>query len=56
MLLVALAQATQHLDGRLDIRLLDKYRAKAPLERGIFLDMLAILVDRRGADDLHLAA
>ena len=56
MLLVALAQAKQHLDRRLDIRLLHKHRAEAPLQRGILLDMLAILVDRRRADHLHLAA
>src|SRR5919199_639715 len=51
MVFVALAQAMQHLDGELDIRFLDEDRREAALERGILFDMLAVLVDGRGADD-----
>ena len=37
-------------------RLLDHDRLEAALERGVALDVLAVLVERRGADALELAA
>ena len=37
-------------------RLADVHRLEAPLERGVLLDVLAILVERRRADDAQLAA
>ena len=56
VLLVALADAHQDLDGLLQRRLLDHDRLEAPLEGGVALDVLAVLVERRGADALQLAA
>ena len=40
----------------LERRLLDHDRLEAALERGVALDVLAVLVERRGADALELAA
>ena len=37
-------------------RLLDEDRLEAPLERRVLLDVLAVLVERRGADQAQLAA
>ncbi len=54
--LVALAQAAQDADRVLDVRLADDDRLEAALERGILLDVLAVLVERRGADGMQLAA
>ena len=54
--LVALAQAAQDRDGLLDRRLVDEDRLEAPLERGVLLDVLAVLVERRRADGVQLAA
>ena len=54
--LVALAQAAQDRDRLLDRRLVDQDRLEAALERGVLLDVLAILVERRGADRVQLAA
>ena len=54
--LVALLEAAQDGDRVLDARLADVHRLEAPLERGVLLDVLAILVERRGADDAQLAA
>ena len=54
--LVALAQAAQDRDGLLDRRLVDEDRLEAPLERGVLLDVLAVLVERRRADRVQLAA
>ncbi len=53
---VALAQAAQDLDRFVDARLFDHDRLEAALERGVGLDVLAILVERRGADALQIAA
>ena len=39
-----------------DGRLADEHRLEAPLERGVLLDVLAVLVERRRADDAQLAA
>ena len=54
--LVALAQTAQDRDRVLDRRLADEHRLEAPLERGILLDVLAVLVERRRADRVQLAA
>ena len=56
MNLVALAQTAQDRDGVLDRRLADEHRLEAPLERGVLLDVLAILVERGRADGVQLAA
>ena len=55
-LLVDLAQTLQDVDGHGDRRLLDLHRLEAALERGVLLDVLAVLVDGRGADGLELTA
>ena len=54
--LVPLAQAAQDRDRLLDGRLVDQHRLEAPLERGVLLDVLAVLVERRRADRVELAA
>jgi hypothetical protein len=54
--LVALAQALEDLVGLVDARLGDLDRLEAPLERGVLLDVLPVLVERRRADALELAA
>ena len=56
VLLVALADAHQDLDGLLERRLLDHDRLEASLEGRVPLDVLAVLVERRRADALELAA
>src|SRR5205823_293472 len=56
MRLVAVAQAAQDLHGVLDRRLLDSDLLEAPLQRGVALEVLAVLVERRRADRLQLAA
>ena len=53
---VALLEPAQDGDGRLDARLGDKHRLEAPLQRGVFLDVLAILVEGGGADGAQFAA
>src|SRR6266700_3005130 len=54
--LVAVAQAAQDLDGVVDRRLVDADLLETPLECGVALQVLAILVERGGADRLQLAA
>ena len=54
--LVALLQAAQDRDRVLDGGLLDVDRLEAPLERGVLLDVLLVLVQRRRADRAQLAA
>jgi hypothetical protein len=44
MHLVPLFEATQDGDGVLDVRLADEDDLEAPLQRRIFLDVLAILI------------
>ena len=56
VLLVARADAEQDVDRLLERRLLDHHRLEAALERGVALDVLAVLVERRRADALQLAA
>ena len=54
--LVAFAQTPQDADGVLDRRLADHHGLEAPLERRVLLDVLAVLVERRRADRVQLAA
>ena len=54
--LVALLEPAQDRDGRLDARLGDQHRLEAPLQRGVFLDVLAVLVEGGGADGPQFAA
>jgi hypothetical protein len=56
VVLVAVAQALEDLHALLDRRLVDDDLLEAPLERGVALEVLAVLVERRGADGLQLAA
>jgi hypothetical protein len=55
VLLVAVAQALEDLDGVGHGGLLDLHRLEAALERGVLLEVLAVLVERGGADGLQLA-
>jgi hypothetical protein len=55
VLLVAPAQPTQDRDRRGDRGLGDADRFEAPLQRGVLLDVLAVLLQRRRADQLQLA-
>src|SRR5690606_36457835 len=54
--LVLLLEPTQDRDRVLDARFIDVDRLEAPLQRGVFLDVLLILVERRGANAVQLAA
>ena len=54
-LLVVVGDALQYLQGVLDVGLVDGDGLEAALQRGVLFDMLAVLVERGGADDLYLA-
>ena len=54
--LVALLQPAQDRDRVGDRRLADEDRREPALERGVLLDVLAVLVERRRADAAQLAA
>ena len=54
--LVAVLQAAQDADGVLDRRLTDEHLLEAALQRGVLLDVLAVLVERGGTDQPQLAA
>jgi hypothetical protein len=54
--LVAVAQALEDLDGVGHRGLLDLDLLEAALEGGVLLEVLAVLVERGGADGLQLAA
>ena len=54
--LVALLEPAQDADGVLDARLADEHLLEAPLERRVLLDVLAVLVQRGGADHAQLTA
>ena len=56
VLLVLLLQAAQDGDGVLHRRLGDEDRLEAPRQGGVLLDVLAVLVERGGADAVQLAA
>src|SRR5256712_2918442 len=54
--LVAFLESAEDGDGVFDARLSDHHRLEAPLERGVLLDVLAVLVDGGRADAVQLAA
>ena len=54
--LVALLEPAQDRDRVLHARLLHEHGLEAALERGVLLDVLAVLVERGGADGAQLAA
>ena len=54
--LVAVAQAAQDLDAVVHGRLVDSNLLEAALQGGVALEVLAVLVERRRADRLHLAS
>ena len=54
--LVALLQTAQDRDRVLDRRLAHEHRLEAALERGVLLDVLAVLVEGGRADQAQLAA
>ena len=56
VVLVALLEAAQDRDRVLDGGLVDQHRLEAALERGVLLDVLAVLVERGRADRAQLAA
>ena len=56
MRLVAFLEPAQDRDRVLDRRLVDVDRSEAALERGVLLDVLPVLVERRRADAAELAA
>src|SRR5581483_9487360 len=56
MNLVALLEAAEDGDRVLDRRLIDQDRLETPLQRGILLDVLAVLIERGGADAVQLPA
>ena len=56
MLLVALAQALEDLDGVGHGGLFDHDLLEATLEGGVLLEVLAVLVERGGADHVQLTA
>src|SRR3954447_13331482 len=56
MLLVALLEPAQDRDGVLRRGLVHQYGLEAALERGVLLDVLAVLVERGGAYGTQLAA
>ena len=49
-------EAAQDRDGVLDRRFADEYGLEPPLERGVFLDIFAIFVERSRADAVQLTA
>ena len=54
--LVPLLQPAEDRDRVLDRRLADEDRLEPAFEGGVLLDVLAVLVERRGADAAELAA
>ena len=56
MQLVFLLDAAQDRDRVLDRRLADEDRLEAPRQRRVLLDVLAVFVERGGADAVQLAA
>ena len=55
VLFVRAAHALQNLDGLLDARLIHAHRLEATLQRGVALDVLAVLVQRGSTYRLQLA-
>ena len=56
VLLVCRPDPLENPDTLLRCRLLDQNRLKTPLQRGILLDMLSVLIDRGRPDHLNLSA
>ena len=56
VLFVPFAQTMQDGECLLGRRFTDMHRLEAALQRGILLDVLAVLVERRRADALQFAA
>ena len=56
VLFVLRFNATQNSDGLFDAGLVDDDGLKTPLESGIPLDVLAVVVERSGANRLQFAA
>ena len=56
VLLVGRLKATDDLERVGNARLVDVHGLEASLERGVLLDVLAVLLRRRGTDDLDLSA
>ena len=56
VLLVLLLEPAQDRDGVLHRRLGDEHGLEAPRQGGVLLDVLAVLVERGGADAVQLAA
>ena len=56
VLLIAVAQPLEDLEGLLDGGLAHDHFLEAPLQRRVLLDVLAILIERGRADALQLAA
>jgi len=54
--LVSVAQTAQDRDRVLHTRLADEHRLETALQRGVLLDVLAVLVQRRSANGPQLAA
>ncbi len=54
--LVFLLQAAQDGDGRLDARFVDQHLLEAAFQRRVLLDVLAVFVERGGADAVQFAA
>ena len=54
--LVAFAQSAEDADRVFDGGFADQHRLEPPLERRVLLDVLAVLVERGGADGVQLAA
>ena len=54
--LIALLQAPQDRDRVLDARLVDHHGHEAPLQRGVLLDVLAVLVKSGGPDAVQFTA
>ena len=50
MQLVALLQTAQDRDGRFHTRLIDQHFLEAALQRGVFLHVFAVFVERGRAD------
>ena len=55
-LLIVVGDTLQNLERVLHVRLVDRDRLETTLKRGILFDVLAILGERRRANDLDLAA
>jgi len=54
MRLVAVAQTPENLDGLLHAGLTHPYRLETTLQGGVLLHVLAVLIQRGGADGLQL--